>query len=114
MDIITSILNLTIVIIILILTFSTLYLPVVIYLNMRRYKEAALGLIFTNLDMSIKAFKVYAVAVLIFAIGRIIDLINVISSSSSIDNFATLLYLITDVLLIYAFYNLLIITRIEK
>jgi hypothetical protein len=114
MDIITSILNLTIVIIILILTFSTLYLPVVIYLNMRKYKEAALGLIFTNLDMSVNAFKVYAVAVLIFAIGRIIDLINVIPSSSSIDNFATLLYLITDVLLIYAFYKLLIITRIEK
>ena len=111
---ITSVLNLTIGLIILILTFFTLYFPVVIYLNLRKYKEASLGLIFTNLEGSIMAFKVLGVAVLIFAIGRIIDIFNLISFSSTLDNLATILYLITDILLIYAFYKLLVIIRIGK
>jgi len=111
---ITSVLNLTIALIILILTFFTLYFPVVIYLNLRKYKEASLGLIFTNLEGSIMAFKVLSVAVLIFAIGRIIDIFNLISFSSTLDNLATILYLITDILLIYAFYKLLVIIRIGK
>ena len=111
---IASIFNLTIGLIILVLTLLTLYFPVVIYLNLRKYKEASLGLIFSNLESSIIAFKVLGVAVLIFAIGRIIDLLNLISFSSSVDILATLLYLITDILLIYAFYKLLIIIRIRK
>jgi hypothetical protein len=111
---ITSVLNLTIALIILILTFFTLYFPVVIYLNLRKYKEASLGLIFTNLEGSIMAFKVLGVAVLIFAIGRIIDIFNLISFSSTLDNLATILYLITDILLIYAFYKLLVIIRVGK
>ena len=111
---ITSVLTLTIALIILILTFFTLYFPVVIYLNLRKYKEASLGLIFTNLEGSIMAFKVLGVAVLIFAIGRIIDIFNLISFSSTLDNLATILYLITDILLIYAFYKLLVIIRIGK
>ena len=111
---ITSVLTLTIALIILILTFFTLYFPVVIYLNLRKYKEASLGLIFTNLEGSIMAFKVLGVAVLIFAIGRIIDIFNLISFSSTLDNLATILYLITDILLIYAFYKLLVIIRVGK
>ena len=111
---ITPILNLTIALIILILTFFTLYFPVIIYLNLRKYKEASLGLIFTNLEGSIMAFKVLGVAVLIFAIGRIIDIFNLISFSSTLDNLATILYLITDILLIYAFYKLLVIIRVGK
>ncbi len=111
---ITPILNLTIALIILILTFFTLYFPVVIYLNLRKYKEASLGLIFTNLEGSIMAFKVLGVAVLIFAIGRIIDIFNLISFSSTLDNLATILYLITDILLIYAFYKLLVIISVGK
>ena len=111
---ITSVLNLTIALIILTLTFFTLYFPVVIYLNLRKYKEASLGLIFTNLEGSIMAFKVLGVAVLIFAIGRIIDIFNLISFSSTLDNLATILYLITDILLIYAFYKLLVIIRVGK
>jgi hypothetical protein len=111
---IASIFNLTIGLIILVLTLLTLYFPIVIYLNLRKYKEASLGLIFSNLESSIIAFKVLGVAVLIFAIGRIVDLLNLISFSSSVDILATLLYLITDILLIYAFYKLLIIIRIRK
>jgi hypothetical protein len=111
---IAPIFNLALGLIILLLTLLTLYFPIVIYLNLRKYKEASLGLIFSNLESSIIAFKFLGLAVLIFAIGRIIDLLNLISFSSSVDILATLLYLVTDILLIYAFYKLLIIIRIRN
>jgi len=110
MDITSFVTEISIALVILVLTFSTFYLTLRIYMNIHKYQEAALGLIFTNIDGSILALKVYAVAILIFAIGRILDLINLISSSISIDNLATILYLTTDILLIYAFYKLLLIT----
>jgi hypothetical protein len=114
MDVTNSVLNVTGSFIILIITFSTFYFPLRIYLNLLKYKEVALGLMFTNLDASILAFKIYTVAVLIFAISRSLDLFNLISTSSSIDNFATVLNVTTNILLIYAFYKLLVITRIDK
>ena len=114
MDITSFVTEISIALVILVLTFSTFYLTLRIYMNIHKYQEAALGLIFTNIDGSILALKVYAVAILIFAIGRILDLINLISSSISIDNLATILYLITDILFIYAFYKLLLITRIDN
>ncbi len=114
MDITNSFLNTTSSLILLIITFTTFYFPLRIYLNLLKYKEASLGLIFTNLDSSIKVFKIYAVAVLIFAISRFLDLFNLISNYSSIDNLATLLNIITNVLLIYAFYKLLVIIQIDE
>ena len=114
MDITSAVTEFSIALLILILTFSTFYLTLRIYMNLFKFKEAALGLIFTNIEGSILALKVYAIAILIFAIGRILDLINLISSSISIDNLATILYLITDILFIYAFYKLLLITRIDN
>lgn len=99
--------------IIIILTFSAFLFPLKIFLNLRKYQEAALGLIFNKLDKSILAFKIYAIAILIFAIGRLIDLINITSASSTVDDMVTGLNLITTLLLIYAFYKLLNIMRIE-
>jgi hypothetical protein len=114
MDLTNSFLNTISSLLLLIITFTTFYYPLRIYLNLLKYKEASLGLIFTNLDRSIKVFKIYAVAVLIFAISRFLDLFNLISNSSSIDNLATLLNIITNLLLIYAFYKLLVIIQIDE
>lgn len=99
--------------IIIILTFTGLYLPLRIFLNLLKYKEAALGLIFNKLEESIKVFKIYAVAGLIFSIGRLLDLINIFSASSTVDDLATVLNLTTVIFLIYAFYKLLGIIKIE-
>jgi len=114
MEITAIIASYTISFIVLFLTFSTLVLTVKLYLNLLKYKEAALGLIFTQLSQSIMAFKLLAVAVLIFAIGRLIDLFNIISASHQVDNVATVLYLITDIILIISFYKLLTITTLNK
>lgn len=104
----------TVQIIILVLTISTFVLTLRIYLNLLKYREAALGLIFTKLNESVMAFKILAFAVLIFALGRLIDLFNLISASHFVDNFATVLYLITDLLLIISFYKLLKIMAVRK
>lgn len=104
----------TVQIIILVLTISTFVLTLRIYLNLLKYREAALGLIFTKLNESVMAFKLLAFAVLIFALGRLIDLFNLISASHFVDNFATVLYLITDLLLIISFYKLLKIMAVRK
>lgn len=108
-----SIINLTIGLIILILTFSAFYFPIRIYQYLLKYREAALGLIFTKLDRSIRAFNIFAVAVLIFAIARLIDVGLYFSFSTSVNNLSTLMYLTTDILLIYSFYKLLSIVKIE-
>jgi hypothetical protein len=101
-------------VIIIIITFSALYFPLKIFFNLLKYKEAALGLIFTKLAESILAFKIYAIAVLIFAIGRLLDLLNIVSSYSSLDDLVTGLNLITTIMLIYAFYKLFRIMKIDK
>jgi hypothetical protein len=114
MEITGIVANYTFSLLILVLTFSTFILTVLIYLNLLKFREAALGLIFTNLNQSIMAFKLLAIAVLIFAIGRLIDLFNLISSSHAVDNVATILYLITDIVLIISFYKLLTITTVNR
>lgn len=109
--------NILISVMIIVLTFSTLYFPLRIFINLLKYKEAALGLIFTHLDESILSFKIYAVAILIFALSRLLDLLNVTYPSriyDFVDNVTTLLYLIINILLIYAFYKLSVIMKIDK
>lgn len=99
--------------IIIILTFTTFYLSLRIFLTLSKYKKAALGLIFNKLDKSIFTFRIYAAAGLVFAIGRLLDLLNITKASSMVDDLATVLNLITVILLIYAFYNLLNIMQME-
>lgn len=113
MDISGIIVTYTPKLIILVFTISTFVLTLRIYLNLLKFKEAALGLIITKLNESVMAFKLFAVAVLIFSIGRLLDLFNLISQSHGIDNFATVLYLITDIVLIISFYKLVSITNVN-
>lgn len=114
MDISSTIISYTMGLIIIIITLSTFYFPIRIYMALLRYKEAALGLIFTKINMSIQAFKIFAVAVLIFAIGRLFDLYNILSFSTAVDDLTTLMYLITDILLIVSFYKILSIVKIKE
>jgi len=102
--------------IIIIITISTIYFPLKIFLNLLKYGEAALGLIFTNLNQSILAFKIFAVAVLIFAISKLMDFFNIIYPFyfESIDNITTILYLVVNILLIVAFYKLSTAMRVDE
>jgi len=97
-----------------IVTFTVFLFSLMIFLNMLKYKEAALSLIFNKLDESILIFKLLAIAALIFAMGRLLDLLNITSASSLVDDTATLLNLTTIVLLIFSFYKLFNIMKIKK
>jgi hypothetical protein len=101
-------------VIIIIVTIIVFVFSLMIFINLLNYKEAALGMIFNKLDKSIVTFKIYAIAILIFSIGRLLDLLNITSSSSLVDETATFLNLITTLLLIYAFYRLLNIMKIKN
>lgn len=100
--------------IIIIVTFTVFLFSLMIFLNMLKYKEAALSLIFNKLDESILIFKILAIAILIFAIGRLLDLLNITSASPLVDDTATLLNLTTIILLIITFYKLFNIMKIKN
>jgi hypothetical protein len=100
--------------IVILITFIGFLMPLYVFYYLKKYKEAALGLIFTKIDKSIVVFKIYAVAILVFAIGRFLDLFNVGTYSTTIDEFATVLNLLTTLLLIYTFYSLYRIMRIKE
>lgn len=102
--------------IIIIITISTIYFPLKIFLNLLKYREAALGLIFTNLNQSILAFKIFAIAVLIFAISKLMDFFNIIYPwyFDLIDTITTLLYLVVNILLIVAFYKLSTAMKVDE
>jgi len=99
--------------IIIIVTFTVFLFSLMIFLNMLKYKKAALSLIFNKLDESILIFKILTIGVLIFAIGRLLDLLNINSANSLVDDTATLLNLTTIILLIFAFYKLFNIIKIK-
>jgi len=103
-------------VIVIIITTAIVIFPVRIYLNLRECKEAALGLIFTNLIPSITAFKIFTLGFLIFALTRLIDILNAFNTTSYdlINNITTLLYLVVTIVLTYAFYRLSVITKIKE
>jgi len=97
-----------------IITFTVFLFSLMIFLNMLKYKEAALSLIFNKLDESILIFKILAIAALIFSFGRLLDLLNITSASPLVDDAATILNLTTTIVLIFAFYKLFNIMKIKN
>ncbi|MDO9044934.1 MAG: hypothetical protein Q7U35_06475 [Methanobacteriaceae archaeon] len=97
-----------------ILVLLNFYFVIRLYLNIIRYKEAALGLIFTHKHQSIMAFKIFGVGIFILAISRFLDVYNYSNINPLISDLATAMVLLTNVLLIYVFYKLWIITDVGR
>ncbi|MDO8869593.1 MAG: hypothetical protein Q7V10_02465 [Methanobacteriaceae archaeon] len=97
-----------------ILVLLNFYFVIRLYLNIIRYREAALGLIFTHKDQSIMAFKILGAGIFILAISRFLDVYNYSNSNLIISDVATAMVLLTNVLLIYVFYKLWIITDVGR
>ena len=100
-------------IIIIIMTFAAFILPSILFYNLLKNKEAALSLIFNKIDKSIIVFKMFAVAMLVFSVGRLLDLLNITLESTLVDDTATVLNLLTTVILIFVYYKLLNIIKIK-
>ncbi|MCK9151852.1 hypothetical protein [Methanobacterium alcaliphilum] len=96
-----------------ILTILTMHFSLKMYLIVSKYKEAALGLIFTHLKESVLYFKIYAVSISILAISRFLDVIN-IYNLFSIADIATAMVLLSDFLLVIVFYKLSKIMDLEE
>jgi hypothetical protein len=99
---------------IVILVLLDFYFVIRLYLNIIRYKEAALGLIFTHKDQSIMAFKIFGVGIFILALSRFLDVYNFSEANYFISNTASFMVLITNALLIYVFYKLWVITDVGR
>ncbi len=97
-----------------ILVVLNFYFVIRLYLNIIRYREAALGLIFTRKDQSIMAFKILGASIFILAISRFLDLNNYLNINPLISDLATAMVLLTNVLLIYVFYKLWVITDVGR
>jgi hypothetical protein len=97
-----------------ILVLFNFYFVIRLYLNIIRYKEAALGLIFTHKDQSIITFKIFGVGIFILALSRFFDVYNYSDANSLISDIATFMVLLTNILLIYVFYKLWIITDVSR
>jgi hypothetical protein len=97
-----------------ILVLLNFYFVIRLYLNIIRYKEAALGLIFTHKDQSIIAFKIFGVGIFILALSRFLDVYNYSEVNSLISDVATFMVMLTNILLIYVFYKLWIITDVSR
>ena len=100
-------------IIIIIVTFAAFLLPSILFYNLLKHKYTALSLIFNKIDESIKAFRIFTLAVLVFSLGRLLDLLNLTSESALVDDIATVLNLLTTVILIFAYYKLLNIIKMK-
>jgi hypothetical protein len=93
--------------------FALLFIfPLLIYYNLKKYKKASLGLLFSNKAQTKRAFQIFAVAMIIYAVSMLmlvmLDLTNIYILKT--------IYIITSVILtltlIYVFYKLYRITKI--
>ncbi|MDO5837077.1 MAG: hypothetical protein Q4P17_11270 [Methanobacterium sp.] len=99
---------------ILVLTSLSFLLSLILFYNMLKYREAALSLIFNKLDESTMAFKLFAIGVLFFSLGRLLDLLNINSDLAVVDDTATLLNMVTTIIMIFVFYKLLNIIKMKN
>lgn len=80
--------------------------PLMIYLNLRKYKTAALGRLFSNKSQTIRIFQVFAVAMIVYSCGVFIDIVNDYYEISILNSLYIGISIILALLLVYVFYKL--------
>lgn len=93
--------------------FALLFIfPLLIYLNIRKYKNAAMSLLFSKKPHTIRVFQFFAVAMIIYALNAIIRIINDIYNVPFLSNVYIVTSIILTIFLIYVFYKLYSIMRV--
>jgi hypothetical protein len=93
--------------------FGLLFLfPLLIYINLRRYKTAALSLLFSKKSQTIRAFQFFAVAMIIYAISTVFRIVNDIYAVTYLSWIYLIVSIILTLFLIYVFYKLYRIMKI--
>ncbi|EKQ52900.1 MAG: hypothetical protein B655_1571 [Methanobacterium sp. Maddingley MBC34] len=89
-------------------------LPLMIYINFRKNKTAALGLLFTNKNKTIRAFQLFAVAMIVYALSMVILLLYDVYNISTLITLYIIISIILALLLIYVFYKLYKIMKLTN
>ena len=96
-----------------IVLFALLFIfPLLIYLNLRKYKTAALSLLFSKKPQTIRAFQFFAVAMIVYAISAVIRTINDIYYLSYLFMVYLAVSILLTIFLVYVFYRLYWIMRV--
>lgn len=94
-----------------IVLFALLFIfPCLIYLNIRKYKTAALSLLFSRKNQTIRAFQFFAVAMIIYAVNTVIRILN--NFYPVLSNLYLFASIILTIFLIYVFYKLYRIMKV--
>ncbi|BDZ68522.1 hypothetical protein GCM10025860_19700 [Methanobacterium ferruginis] len=98
-----------------IVLFALLFIfPLIIYLNLRKYKTAALGRLFSNKTHTIKVFQFFAVSMIIYALNVFINILDDFYPIPILKEGYIILSIILTLLLIYVFYKLYRIMKIYE
>ena len=89
-------------------------LPLMIYINFRKNKTASLGLLFTNKNKTIKAFQLFAVAMIIYALSMFILLLYDVFNIATLITVYILISVILALVLSYAFYKIYMIMKLTN
>lgn len=81
-------------------------LPLMIYINFRKNKTAALGLLFTNKNKTIMVFQLFSVAMIIYALSMVILLLYDVYNIATMITVYIIISVILALVLIYVFYRL--------
>lgn len=95
------------------LLFTLLFVfPLMIYLNIRKYRQAALGLLVSKKTEGIKTFKIFAVAMILYAVNMFTLIMVDITQIGILSMIYIILSIILAIILIYVFYKLYRITKV--
>lgn len=95
------------------LLFALLFIfPLMIYLNIRKYKKAALGLLVSKKTESINTFKIFAGAMILYAVTMFMLILEDLTQIGFLSMLYIILSIILAIVLIYVFYKLYRITKV--
>lgn len=83
----------------------TLYFAARILLNNLRYGEAALGMLFSNINETTLLLRVFAVSMILFSATRVMDLIDFFHPIPWNDEIIAAIIWVVDIVLVYVFYR---------
>lgn len=90
-----------------IVLFGLLFLfPLMIYLNLKKFKTAALGRLFSNKSQTLMVFQIFAVAMIIYACNVFINILDDFYDISMLNTLYLIISIVLTFLLIYVFYKL--------
>ncbi|ADL58476.1 hypothetical protein [Methanothermobacter marburgensis] len=83
----------------------TLYFAARILFNNLRYSEAALGMLFSNINETTFLLRVFAVSMIFFSATRVMDLIDLFHPIPWNDEIIASIIWLVDIVLVYVFYR---------